>query len=325
LELSIKAGAVIAQKAANKNSHSLKPSATVRKALTEAQSGGALGAESCPASHAASAITLHSTRTLDSIITDYQQSGVLDQRSQCEERRGGVLIGTDVGPQSPYPINMSGIVTPRPKPKNATKSNDAEFKCRRASRSDHPTATLSDVSTDTVAHLQGIYFAWAKIKKRKKQKTNLFDESTYRMWHKAVLTISPPPNDSFKKGPVVSIHLLHDFQGVKFHDHKLVIMLLGFIRSLDSSSEDEIARMPIDISIAKMSLSRPAWSVSAIKERTAAEVAARMWEEHMTAAEAAGQRRVDAAAAQWLGVKGDELTRGKYHTISEIGGICVKR
>ena len=161
------------------------------------------------------------------------------------------LVGSDDGPEKPFPISLSGKVV------RGTGQSGTETGI--------PTANLSGVPGDLMLRLGGIYIGWAAVQ----PKIGL--EAISHDWHEAIITIGPSPYAAARIVPknVATVHMIHDFgrgRATMFFDAALSVMIMAFLRptpkpdrSPSRPPEDILAAVSRDIDIATLSLARENW------------------------------------------------------------------
>ncbi len=156
------------------------------------------------------------------------------------------LVGSDDGPESPFPISLSGKVV------RGAGQGRTETGIR--------TASLSGVPGDLMLRLGGIYIGWAAVHPQ------IGLEAVSQNWHEAIITVGPCAYASARIAPknVTTVHIIHDFGGETFFDSTLDVVAMAFLRPVPKPDrarprEDIIAAVSRDIDIAVLSLNRENW------------------------------------------------------------------
>ncbi len=199
-------------------------------------------------------------------------------------------IGPDSGPEPPYPIRMSSKVVA------GTGQGKTELGVQ--------TANLANIPDDVLVRLSGIYFGWAALTPTKDQAETMSID-----WYEAIISIAPcpytPPSITPKK--IVKAYLLHDFQGVRFLDAKISIVVMGFLRPSPPLKQDrEIILYDIykDIAVTSASLSRLDWGVDSTLRRIKTTSSNRSITERYFDARQLGQRHVNSVPLHRAGIRG---------------------
>ncbi|KAI1267323.1 hypothetical protein F5Y18DRAFT_335279 [Xylariaceae sp. FL1019] len=220
------------------------------------------------------------------------------------------IIGSDTGPDEPFPIPFEGKVVPGAS--------------RQSVRNKIPTAALSHVSDDLLLRLKGVYIGWASVR-LKKNLNNVSED-----WHEAIITIGPVSNSSpgVVLRNVVNVHMIHDFGAeTTFFDAKLKVILMAFLRPIpevviSGVSPEPSPNITQDKRIAVASLSRQQWLHSTAIQVSSQRNKKRTTERYIDFRSDV-QRRVDSIPIHWVGVRSDraelkDLAHGR-------GGFFVRR
>ncbi|KAI1434391.1 hypothetical protein GGR50DRAFT_409480 [Xylaria sp. CBS 124048] len=221
------------------------------------------------------------------------------------------VIGSDSGPENPFPMTFTGKVVP------GTGLSRANYNT--------PTANLSHVSEDLLLRLNGVYIGWAAIEPGKTTNGVECD------WHEAIITIAPsphaPPTVTAQK--VATVHIIHDFgEGTSFYHAKLRVMIMAFLRpnlitTHTAPSAAIAAAMSRDQDIAVASLSRERWRCDAglhSLERARTEQSAA---DKYVAMRSQVQKHVDNVPVHWAGVRTERA--GLKDEAYGRGGFYVRR
>jgi hypothetical protein len=185
------------------------------------------------------------------------------------------------------------------------------------------------VDSDITLRYSGVYFGWSSVSLPKQyQDMALLDED----WHESLIYIAPLPTSSASviQKKTIKVHILTDFDGVKCFDAKLSVMMMGFLRPIDTSthgvSEDlEIAQAHFlqDSTCAVASLARPDWVADATLARVKSAASERTMGERYVDARAGVQKSVDKVPMHRLGVR-TEGAEMRDRLVGR-GGVWVKR
>ncbi|KAI1324277.1 hypothetical protein F5Y16DRAFT_310638 [Xylariaceae sp. FL0255] len=247
----------------------------------------------------------------------FDEQGVVDNDKPPD------VIGSDEGPEDPFPISLRGKVVP----------GTGNYKL---DPNGVPTANLSGVPADLLLRLGGIYIGWAAIESESNKATSpktttKSADPLSKDWHEAIITIGPSPHASpnVAMKNVATVHIIHDFgPGTSFFDSKLKVMIMALLRPIprrDPSaiiSPDLSAYMTADKTIAIASLSREMWQ-HGIAIEVLASRGAKTTGEKYAAFRSNMQRRVDSIPLHLAGVRTD---RGEIRDLAHgKGGFYIKR
>ena len=234
------------------------------------------------------------------------------------------LIGSDEGPEEPFPIALSGRVV------GGTGKSRAE--------TGFPTANLSGVPNDLMLRLGGIYIGWAAV-----QPMAGLDGMSYD-WHEAIITVGPPPHTAGCVAPknIATVHIIHDFgsgttatgggsgEVTNFVNASVNLLIMGFMRSAgrpERSSprprEELVAAAARDIDLAVLSLSRESWRPQTGVRRVETARSQRSFADIALEARSQLQRGIDSVPFHRLGVR-TEGARLKDE-VRGVGGVYIRR
>lgn len=209
---------------------------------------------------------------------------------QTENGEGVDVIGSDDGPEKPFPVRFSGKVV--------------QGTGRWSERLGIPTANLGDVAENVRNHLKGVYFGWASIR----------DASGVEQdWHESVIFVGPnpfaPPSVVAKNA--IAVHILHNFEGEEsFYGAKMQLVIMGFLRPMQlpgTPVEEMLDAISQDLWLTMASLGRDNWGPHAVTERVKAlPVTTRTMSglsERMLATKERVQTKIDRIPAHLLGVR----------------------
>jgi hypothetical protein len=192
-----------------------------------------------------------------------------------------------------------------------------------------PTANLTGVPEDTLMRYKGVFFGWAAVSLPKKLavETKMSDD-----WLKAVIFISPDPlgRRTVLHKNSARVYLLHGFQGVRFFDAKLSVLLMGYLRGLHDQGPDEepdVESMQFDIykdiAVTTASLNRTAWTAEATLDRVKSAASSRSMSERYVDFRQNTQRQMDRVPVNRLGIR----TEGAVlkDRLIGVGGVWVPR
>ncbi|KAF2162050.1 hypothetical protein M409DRAFT_58507 [Zasmidium cellare ATCC 36951] len=310
LELGIKIGAMVANNAANAAAAgAVQPVTTaVQNAVQPYQYGGLTQMAATSVYDSSGA-----PQKIEEVNEVYEQRRELShQQAIVDADARASLIGSDDGPEHPFPIRLTGKVIP------GTGRSRSEFGM--------PTANISDVAEDTILRLSGVYVAWAMVSPPKKLKEHSPSNGLYDVWHPAIVTAAPlrKTHTSVVEKKSISAYLINDFDNTTFFDSKVHLMVMGFMHPvLPSSTEEQALQIAQDVAIAQASLERPAWQAETLLFRIETESSSRSFTERVADVREAGQKQVDKVPVHWLGVRTDSM--GLKDQLIGNGGICVRR
>lgn len=236
----------------------------------------------------------------DVTYSPFHMDGTLDEPP--------TLIGSDSGPEKPFPIKLAGKVV------------------HGTGRSrNNPTANLSNVAEDLLLRLNGIYIGWAAIEQSKTA------DHTLEGWHEALITIGPSPYVPSTVIPrkVVTVHVIHDFgEGTMFFNTKLNVLVMGFLRPglkpTDSRlPADILATVSHDKEIAIASLSREMWQPYASLQILSIDKSRRTQTEKYVEFRSQVQRHADSFPIHRVGIRTDRA--GVKDEAYGQGGFYIRR
>lgn len=251
-------------------------------------------------------------------------NGQYDARRQAEftnepniqaEMIQPAIIGDADGPEPPFPVRYHGKVVPG-------KGESTEVM-------GYPTANLSGVNSDIRLKHGGVYFGYAAIGLNKKLLDELrLDED----WHQALIYIVPTPgsqaNVVYKKS--ILVHILEDFEGTKFYNAKLSVMMMGILRPVLplhlarlEPAESQREKFCQDVAVTRASLSRAAWAADMTLERVRTVSSGRSLTERYVDMRQGVQNSLDKVPTHRLGVRTEgAVMRDRY---IGNGGLSIPR
>lgn len=186
----------------------------------------------------------------------YQVTGMSDtlheswQRQREQQERYDSLmdnvpiIGSEAGPEAPFPVKFDGRVVP------GTGRSYSELSI--------PSANLSGVSDQIKLRMPGVFAAWACIHIPPKNNEMPTD------WFEAIVTIAPsrhaPPSVAMEN--TVTVHIIHDFQGANLVSAKIKVLLMGHLHAAaghNTPPEFLVNQHFQDVDKTMASLRRAAW------------------------------------------------------------------
>ncbi|KAI0115882.1 hypothetical protein GGR51DRAFT_502468 [Nemania sp. FL0031] len=216
------------------------------------------------------------------------------------------IIGSDSGPEKPFPIRLNGKVVP-----GTGQSRNG------------PTANLANVAEDLLLRLGGIYIGWAAIEQNKTTDKKLHG------WHEAIITISPSPyaapNVIARK--MATVQIIYDFgENTTFFNVRLNVLLMAFLRPAPKPIH---LGLPLDTAIyrdreiAIASLSRERWQPETCLRILSDEKSQRSMTDKYVEMRSQVQRRVDSLPVHRAGIRTDraEVKDEAYGQ----GGFYIRR
>lgn len=219
------------------------------------------------------------------------------------------IVGSDEGPESPYPLKFSGKV--------------GRGTGARINMMGLPTANIEGASDDIKLRLRGVYMGWVCITTNARD----LDSSISRDWHEAIISAGPSRNPvpSVVAENVIAVHIIHDFGAHKLFSGKLDIIVMGFLRPVDIKLNREEMEVAIskDIQITLSSLSRHKWGHDMARRELGTLNESKTFSDKYVSARQQLQRRADSVPLHWAGVRtsGAEL---RDRAIGQ-GGYWVSR
>ncbi|KAI1172169.1 hypothetical protein F4777DRAFT_562827 [Nemania sp. FL0916] len=218
------------------------------------------------------------------------------------------IIGSDSGPERPFPIKLDGKVV------RGTGQSRAV-----------PTANLSNVAEDKLLRLNGIYIGWAAVEQSKSADTGPNE------WREAIIIVGPSPYaaPTVIQRKVVRVHILYDLgEKTTFFDAKIKLLVMAFLRpnsaptSPPSIPEDAV-NIPRDRQIIIASLSREMWQPDACLQAVKLEKSQRSMTEKYVGVRSQIQRHADSFPIHLAGVRTDrgEIKDQAYG----LGGFYIRR
>lgn len=218
------------------------------------------------------------------------------------------VIGSDEGPEKPFPIKFSGKVV------QGTGRGSQELGV--------PTANLADFPDDIRFRLNGVYLGWACVIPK-----NGLDGVSHD-WHEAIISIGPSPyaSPSIVAKTVVAAHFIHDFGKALFFNAKVKIIVMALLRQMKTGDISKDAMMDMvsrEISVTVASLSREKWGPEMTLDRIKTEKSSRSLSDKYVDTREKMQKQVDRVPLHWAGVRtvGAEM-RDRVHG---NGGVWIAR
>ncbi|RWA05628.1 hypothetical protein EKO27_g9478 [Xylaria grammica] len=197
------------------------------------------------------------------------------------------VIGSDAGPEKPFPIVFDGKVVP-----GTGRSGTM------------PTANLSNVAENLLLRLGGVYIGWAAVELSRATSRAL------QGWYEAVITIGSSRHEAPTVLPqkLCTVHIIHDFgENATFFNTKLKVMIMALLRSIPKRSQltEPVAAVSRDKEIAIASLSRKMWRPDASLELLSAEEGQRTITDRYIGLRSQVQRHVDSFPIHRAGFRTD--------------------
>ncbi|KAI3337223.1 hypothetical protein HD806DRAFT_476017 [Xylariaceae sp. AK1471] len=214
----------------------------------------------------------------DVTYNPFHEEGTLDEPPK--------IIGSDSGPERPFPITFDGKVVPG------------------TGQGLIPTANLSNVAEELLLRLNGIYIGWASIESRK------FTNGIPQGWHEAIIIVGPSPYAAPRvvARKMATVHIIYEFEkSTTFFDTKLKVMIMSFLGPLKPNHSSLSAEIATTVShskeIAVASLSRERWRHEAGLQILSSEKAQRTTADKYVGLRSQVQRHVDSIPVHWAGVR----------------------
>jgi Riboflavin kinase len=226
-----------------------------------------------------------------------------------------LVIGDESGPQQPYPVRFNGKVV--------------KGTGRSMTTMGIPTANVVNADSDVLVRHSGIHIGWASINLPKKLQDQLLVDDD---WHEAVISIIPNPDTraNVVQKKMVKVYILEDFEGAKFFDAKISLIMMEHIRPApptfpgqEPDLQTAIADLNQDVASTTASLARPAWKVDETLERIRSSASSRSLNERYVDARQSTQKQIDGVPAWRLGMRTDGIAL-KDRFIGN-GGVTVSR
>lgn len=161
-------------------------------------------------------------------------------RPYNEQNPRPLIVGPHEGPQSPFPVNISGIV------EHGFGRGSRDLGC--------PTANLpASLSNHPGLQSNGVYFGWASVW--------LPSISSNPIIKPMVMSVGYNPV-YVNKSRTVEVHVIHEF-GLDFYGELVKVVVAGFIRpEFNYSSQEALIKdIEFDKKVALESLKRPNYQV----------------------------------------------------------------
>ena len=241
-------------------------------------------------------------------LTHGMEDGVVTMREGEEDAVG--VIGSDRGPEAPFPVKFDGRVG------RGTGSSSAEY--------GFPTANLREVTDAVKMRMTGVFAAWVMILPGTRL-PDVCDE-----WYEAVVTIAPSrDNTQAEVVPKnkIRVHIIRDFDdGTTFFDAKVKVMLMGFLHpplAKEVPTEVYLEQHMEDTITTLASLSRESWSPHGTLVRMKTLNGERSLSERLDSVTGKVQRGVDRLPLHLAGIR-SESSEMRDQTYG-IGGFWVRR
>jgi hypothetical protein len=226
-----------------------------------------------------------------------------------------MVIGSEAGPVKPYPVRFHGRIEAGSGHSMATLGI--------------PTANVTNVDSDILLRHSGIHFGWAAVNIPKKMREELLVDDD---WHEAIISIIPNPDSraNVVQKKVIRVYIIEDFEGAKFFDAKVSVIMMGYIRPGPQSTpreeqdlEAKIADIYRDVASATSSLARPAWKAEETLERISSAASSRSFTEKYVDMRQSTQKQIDRVPTWRLGVRTDGAVLKDQFV--GTGGITIPR
>lgn len=208
------------------------------------------------------------------------------------------IVGSDLGPDSPFPIRLNGRIV------RGSGNSTALFGI--------PTSNLASLPDDIVAPLSGTYFGWALISPHDKSQ-----EELHSSWKQSIISVAPCPYTAPTVAPkkTIKAYLIHDFSSPvdsdtenphpQFFDSKISLVLMGYLRPCIPYSDREafFYETVKDIAITRASLERDEWGPENSLEKINSAKSARSISDRYVDARKYGQRLVDRVPVHKVGIR----------------------
>ena len=311
LELGLKVGSVVANNMAH---NAISPVSGAISSQVQAYQPGFVATQAASAAYDSTVAS-----RINSANQRYEQQRSASYQSLCrdvnENNPPAIFIGSESGPESPYPIRFRGTVVPG----NGWSTQALGM----------PTANLAGVPDEVLLRNEGIYFGWVSISTSNK----LLRESLPAEWLQAIVSFIPRQTQTVKvvHQKTVKVYLIYDFGETSLLGCKLSIILMGFLRpSKKHNLADPMANRNAilrdvynDTTVTEASLSRPEWSAEATLDRVKSASSSRTLTERYVDARTAGQKQVDKIPLHLAGVRSNGA-RLRDELIGN-GGVYVLR
>ncbi|KAI9881795.1 MAG: hypothetical protein M1823_006493, partial [Watsoniomyces obsoletus] len=210
-----------------------------------------------------------------------------------------LVIGDESGPQQPYPVQFSGKVV--------------EGTGRSMSTMGIPTANVVNADSDVLLRHRGIHLGWASMNLPKKLQDQLLVGDD---WHEAVISIVPNPDTraNVVQKMMVKVYILEDFEGAKFFEAKISLIMMGLIRPAPLAFPGQgpdlqtaMADLKQDVASTILSLARPAWKADETLERIRSAASSRSLTERYVDARQSTHKQIDRVPTWRLGMRTDGI------------------
>lgn len=222
------------------------------------------------------------------------------------------------GPASPFPMRFESKIV------KGTGRSGAELGL--------PTANLRNLPEDIETRLEGVYFGWARIRRKAAEKKDT--EETYpvekvdpmeaaALWKESIITIGPSPYAAPTAAPkkVGSIYLIHDLSGADFTGANIIVLVMGFLRPTNSTWPPPVEQAYEDVATTQLALSAPGWSVQDALDRVSGGKKS-MTDRYVSAREFS-QKQIDRVPLHRAGIRTE--TAAMRDRAFKRGGFCIPR
>ena len=205
------------------------------------------------------------------------------------------VLGTDDGPEAPFPVTFDGKVA------RASGQSTRELGI--------PTANIREVRDEVKMRMRGVFAAWACVLPRKGLEELSHD------WHEAIVTIGPlryaPPEVVVKNR--IAVHFIHDFDedcdteagSTTFYDARVKVVLMGHLHApfgKDAEIEDVMKQHAEDTMTVLASLGRENWGAEDTVTRLKSD---RSFTDRLDGVTGSVQGKVDRMPLHWVGVRSE--------------------
>ncbi|PFH61583.1 hypothetical protein XA68_16933 [Ophiocordyceps unilateralis] len=155
-------------------------------------------------------------------------------------------IGSDDGPEPPFPIKLEG----KPVPAAETEPEPG-----------FPTVKLEGIPLAVRARLRGVFAAWFRILPPNKE--DVSSDLCYD-WLEAVVTIAPPRDAApgVAVADVVSVHIARDMDDVDLSSPRSQVLIMCLLRTPPLLAADEMGQHAQDVATTLAILGRGTWSAT---------------------------------------------------------------
>lgn len=297
-----------------------------------------VSAITAPVTNAISSYTqqyVPSFTTQEAATTAYGVSGVPNRIDNANEQfaqtRSNMFepVADEVGVQRAFSEETKGPVPPYPL---QLESKIVKGIGKSGTELGLPTANLRSLPEDIETRLEGVYFGWARIRRKAAEKKD--PEKTYPVekvdpveaaatWKESIITIGPSPYAAPTAAPkkVGSVYLIHDLSGADFTGANIIVLIMGFLRPKNNTWPPPVEQAYEDVATTQLALSAPGWGVQDALDRLSG--GKKNITDRYVSAREFSQKQIDRVPLHRAGIRTE--TAAMRDRAFKRGGVCIPR